>query len=191
MGLLARALVGMACSVAACYAPELRDCTLACASTGDCASGQVCGSDQFCASPEIAGSCEAAAPVDAGVPNDGPQGSTAPDAAVPPMPDAGTPDGPPPSPTATITTKLDGKGFLELASVGTCDSDPPQNGQCTFVVALGQSITVRAYADPGWRFDRWTTSACPTWSSTCTFVALPGTQVGVKFRKGSSDDDDD
>jgi hypothetical protein len=172
----------------ACYSPELRDCTLACASTDDCASGQVCGSDQLCASPEVAGKCGGFALIDAGVPGDGPQSSTIPDA-MPPLPDAGTPDAPPP--TATITTKLDGKGYLELASVGTCDSDPPQNGQCTFVVPLAQSITVRAFADPGWRFDRWTTSACPTWSSTCTFIALPGTQVGVKFRKGSTNDDDD
>ena len=44
--------------VAACYAPDVVDCTLACEAAGDCAEGQVCGADHLCAAPEMAGHCK-------------------------------------------------------------------------------------------------------------------------------------
>lgn len=43
----------------ACYAPEVRDCTVTCTtSAAKCAADQVCGSDGYCATPEVAGQCE-------------------------------------------------------------------------------------------------------------------------------------
>jgi len=57
MGILKTRHVLLVALVSACYAPEARDCTVACASADTCLSGQVCGSDGFCAAPDVAGSC--------------------------------------------------------------------------------------------------------------------------------------
>ena len=43
--------------VSACYAPDARNCTVACSNTDTCLAGQVCGSDGFCAAPDVAGTC--------------------------------------------------------------------------------------------------------------------------------------
>jgi len=43
--------------LAGCYAPELRDCTVACSDSTDCAGDQVCGGDGYCAAPDLAGMC--------------------------------------------------------------------------------------------------------------------------------------
>ncbi len=52
-------MLGTACLVlAACYSPEIRDCTVTCTASTDCADDQVYGSDQFCASPAVANECE-------------------------------------------------------------------------------------------------------------------------------------
>jgi hypothetical protein len=51
-------LLGLASlALGACYAPELRDCTVTCTESTDCADDQVCDGDGFCAAPEIAGTC--------------------------------------------------------------------------------------------------------------------------------------
>ena len=53
-------LIGSTCLVlGACYAPELRDCTVTCSASTDCADDQVCGVDKFCASPDVANECDA------------------------------------------------------------------------------------------------------------------------------------
>lgn len=43
--------------IAACYAPTLRDCAVACSAATDCTGGQVCGADGYCSSPDVAGQC--------------------------------------------------------------------------------------------------------------------------------------
>src|SRR5688500_10347444 len=127
-----------------CYSPELRDCTIACASEADCAQGQICGADNLCAAPELAGRCNM--PGDAGLPNpsDG-------------KPDAKMPDAPPDTATHTaIAISIEGKGRITVDGIGTCDEAGPQNGQCMFLVPLDKSVTVNATAYPDWGFDRWT-----------------------------------
>jgi hypothetical protein len=50
-------------SLAACYAPDTRDCTIACGAPTDCAHGQQCGADGFCAAPDVSCSGDAGTPV--------------------------------------------------------------------------------------------------------------------------------
>ncbi len=44
-------------ALAGCYSPDVKDCTVKCASPYDCGDGQVCGSDGMCASQKLAGHC--------------------------------------------------------------------------------------------------------------------------------------
>jgi len=44
-------------ALAGCYSPEVKDCTVKCASPNDCGDGQVCGSDGLCAAQKVAGHC--------------------------------------------------------------------------------------------------------------------------------------
>jgi hypothetical protein len=50
MGVLGRAAFAM---LAGCYAPDVRDCVLPCATSADCADGQVCGADLVCAAAGV------------------------------------------------------------------------------------------------------------------------------------------
>jgi len=188
MGLLGRTLVlaGVAAS-SSCYAPELRDCTLACTTGDDCAEGQVCGSDRFCAAPDLAGRCFMRPVRDAGVPIDGDDDVSGVDSGTPV--DAAPPvDAPPDDPTGTVTVMTSGKGYVDVGGHGTCDSDPPQSGQCVFVVPLSAPITAFAFADDDWRFEEWTSSTCPDDDErSCTFQPATATLLSVRFRKGDDD----
>lgn len=44
-------------TLAGCYSPDVKDCTVKCESPNDCGDGQECGSDGMCASPKLAGHC--------------------------------------------------------------------------------------------------------------------------------------
>lgn len=189
MGLLGRTLVlaGLAAS-SSCYEPELRDCTLACSTGDDCADGQVCGTDRFCAAPALAGRCFMRPVRDGGVPVDGDDDVSGVDSAVPS--DAGPPidAAPDAASTGTLTVMISGKGFVAVGEHGTCDSDPPQSGNCLFVVPLSTPITAFAFADDDWRFEEWTSSTCPDEDErSCTFQPATATILSVRFRKGDDD----
>ena len=182
MGLLSRGVTLSLLLTPACYSPDLRDCTVSCVAATDCAAGQVCGSDRFCAAPEIAGRC-------ASLPGDGGTGSSG------GVPDAGrlvdaamvtadaAPDAPPSTMTTTVRAQIEGQGRITV-DFRTCDAAGPQKGDCTFVVLRDAQITVRAYAYPGWRFDKWPTVPCDDDQvESCDFVAVDPTNVTAKFRK--------
>lgn len=177
MGLLARTWFVACASIAtSCYSPELRDCTLSCASVGDCASGQVCGSDRLCVAAER-GSCTSS-PDDAGIDDDveGMHSGAGLDARTDAAIDAPT--------RGAIKVSVEGKGWVYVVGHGTCDSDPPQSGDCMFIVPLEIPVTIHAEAREDWRFDRWTTSACTDDDEeTCTFLPQVAMQVSVKFRR--------
>ncbi|HUJ62910.1 MAG TPA: hypothetical protein VLX92_30615, partial [Kofleriaceae bacterium] len=162
-----RALAGVVV-LAGCYAPDLRDCTVACSGSGDCASGQVCGSDHLCAAPAIAGTCGRTPPpgVDA-------HGSDA------PAPDA--------APTSvTLAVHVMGPGQVTLASATppqTCAMAPPQNGSCTFVVPFDQPVVLDAMPDPGQQLDGWTGASCKNQGATCTFNPTADLTITAKFGK--------
>jgi hypothetical protein len=166
MAVLSRA-AALAC-LAACYSPDVRDCSVTCASSADCAGAQICGADHFCAMPEIAGTCahQQAMP-DAATPDAG-------DAGVTPPVDAAPPDAPA---TGALHLKVGGHGQL-LAGGHTCTMD------CTFQVPL-VTIDVVAVGLAGQELDKWTEGPCAgSHATTCTVIA-PVT-VGAKFHK---DDD--
>jgi hypothetical protein len=185
MGLLARTLVfAFGAAGAACYEPELRDCTLACSSTSDCADGQVCGSDRFCASPELAGNCFSAGRRDAGA-----SSTTSDDAGVPIVDDASMPtfDAAAPMPDATttaiLTIQIDGRGEVYVQSHGTCDDQAPDN-RCEYVVPLDSFIVLAADGDRDWRFDEWSAGPCKnSESSACVFQLTSDTTANAKFRR--------
>lgn len=156
-----------------CYSPELRDCTLTCASPDDCADGQVCGTDHFCAAPELAGTCSSL-PVDAGVkPRDAAIDAPKMDA----RPDAGPLQ-------VVLTIAIEGRGRVRVRDVGTCEKAAPHKGHCDFVVPWGAFVTVEADAYDDWRLDRWTTPVCALVPfDSCGFVATQDTSVGVRFRR--------
>lgn len=54
-----RAFAALCTLLAACYEPDVVDCTVECDGPDACADGQLCGSDGFCASADIAGTCTA------------------------------------------------------------------------------------------------------------------------------------
>ncbi len=170
-----------------CYSPEFRDCSVSCASTVDCASGQICGSDQLCAAPELAGRCALRA-TDAGtidVEDARPDGRPPTDARPPADAPPANPDAPPPPPPPPIQlhVKITGNGRIDVVGIGSCDTD------CTYSVAAGVPVTLKAVPDNGAMFEKWTSSTCAGQGSTC--VATPTvspTDVSAKFKGHGNDD---
>lgn len=180
-----------ACSATACYAPELPDCAVACATAADCAPGQVCGGDSMCASPPIAGQCAQLATPDAVAPGDG--GGDAPprDAAVPgsdaPLgADAAILDAPI-TPMVQLRIEIRGGGQVEVAGYGTCHAPLEP---CTYAVPQGVAAMLAASAYPGWQFEKWQ-GPCDGQDEACTITpATSATKVTARFEENDDDDDD-
>ena len=153
-------------AIAGCYSPDLRDCTVSCATSDDCAGSQVCGTDHFCAVPAKAGTCASSMMADAGLPaTDATAAGDAPPA------DAEQPDGPS---LGALELVVMGHGQL-VAGSHICSMD------CTFMVAL-DPIEVVAVGSADQTFEKWTVGPCVgSQSTTCT--ATPPVTVGVKFHK--------
>jgi hypothetical protein len=154
---------------------------VSCTAANDCASGQVCGSDRFCAAPDLAGRCASFPKDDGGTP-------------IPPTHDAGVivdaeavipPDAAPDAPTTRqLHIKIDGQGGVSVLGVGICDSGPPQNGDCTFIVLLTAPVHAEAFPHSDWRFDKWTQGPCDgDESRTCDFTPTGTTNLNAKFRR--------
>jgi hypothetical protein len=178
MGLLASFLVLI--SSAACYAPELRDCTVKCGAASDCATDQICHAGYCVGSSEVDCSTSSAT-TDAGRSSGVGNHSDAGNQVV--MMDAAA-DAPPADPPTlgSLVTRVDGKGTVLIQGIGLCSSSQQP---CTFGVPLATSLTAYAVAGSDFRFDRWTTSSvCPdTASSSCSFMPQLTIEIGAKFRK--------
>lgn len=170
MALLAR--VATVAALSGCYSPDLRDCTVTCASSADCAGAQVCGSDHFCARPASAGTCARTQSDGGGPPGDaGPDASAPPDAGGNPPRDA-APDA---APTGVLQLQVMGHGEL-VAGSHMCSTD------CMFELPL-VPVDVVAVAAGDQAFDGWTIGPCVGSPSTTCTVTPPAT-VGVRFHKG-------
>jgi hypothetical protein len=161
---------------AGCYAPELRDCTVVCASQEDCASGQICGADQFCAAPELAGRCSSL-PADAGARDRDAGGD---DGNVDARPDAARPDAPVMVP---LHLKIDGEGRVLVSGQETCEKAGPQRGDCTYQLPLGLAVTLAAQPYNDSRFERWNGAPCNQQGETCSFIASAAADVHARFKK--------
>jgi hypothetical protein len=160
------ARVAAACSLAACYSPDVADCVARCATDRDCATGHVCGDDRFCAAPEIAGRCEAqplpmhadAAPTNADASSQ--------------MPDA--------RPLVAIRLEIDGDGQVNISGGGTCNKGD-SSAACTYHVPVGVAITLDAIPYTGQLFEKWASETCAGEPASCTFTPLVGTTAKAKF----------
>lgn len=166
--------------VAGCYSPDLRDCTVSCASSADCAGAQVCRSDHVCAA--TGATCATSSmPHDAALGGDA-NGDPLLDAAVPV--DARMPpeDAPPPpidAPPLTVDLHLhvDGHGALAFIA-GSCSMD------CHYQVFAGVPVQIYAIAGTDQRLDRWTQGPCAgAHSTSCTVTPTAPLTVAARFKK--------
>ena len=173
MALLARAVCA-ATLLAGCYSPDLRDCTVSCASSADCAGAQVCSADHLCAAKAV--SCaNPAHPVDAAV-----ETSDAPARLVdaPRMVDAGPPPIDAPAPVA-LHLHVDGMGGTLSFNSFSCTDD------CTYQVPYNVSITVLATANGNHSFVAWSQGPCTgSLQHTCTVMPTTPLTLAAKFIHG-------
>jgi len=175
MGILTpgRSLAAALALLAGCYAPAVRDCVVSCASPGDCANGQLCGSDGLCAAPDRAGHC--------GMPDGGPR--RIPDAAT--VTDAPGRDA---SPRVSLHVQVSGTGSVLVVDQGTCSSQDPQRGDCTYDIAPDVAQTVHAVGiQPGEQFSKWTSTTCRSEDASCTFTPVAATTIAAKFEHDGGD----
>lgn len=154
-------------ALGACYDPRLSDCTVRCSSKGDCGPGQTCGPQGYCAA--TAGACGAGspdAPTDApDVPDDGKKNADA-----------------RPMRLAQLHLRVTKGGKIRVDSLGSCDSDGPQGGDCSFSVPEAVPLTLKANPRGGYRFEGWTTAACAGAAETCVLTPIdPLTEVAAQF----------
>lgn len=160
--------------LAACYSPDVRDCTVTCTGAADCAPDQTCGEDGFCASGAAAGTCSKIASTDAGV--DVPVDDARP-------PDA-TPDAPPVT-TVRLWVRIEGRGVVTLPGIGNCDGGSGQT-ECQFDVPKNLPTTLHATPKHNWRFEAWG-DACQS-ATTATCVITPTIDGDVRARFEMLDD---
>lgn len=155
-------------ALGACYAPELADCAVTCASSDDCGPGQACDADSWCASPTMAGRCER------------PDGGATNDAAM--VGDAfSVVDAAPDAPAhVTLVVQIGGHGRVTIASVGTCADTAPGH-QCTFSVTTGIPRVLVAEGTGEDEFDRWT-GACAGQGASCALTPVAATTTQAKFK---------
>jgi hypothetical protein len=145
-------------SCAACYAPDVPECTLACTADTDCVNGQSCTSDGFCAAPST--QCGVRQ-----LPND----------AAEPAADAGhTPDGDAP---VSVHVTVDGNGTVKASTGATCTND------CTFEVDQGMPMTFTATPGSHQMFQMWS-GACAAQPALCHVTPDAAISVGAKFKGG-------
>jgi hypothetical protein len=180
MALLARAACA-ATLLAGCYSPDLRDCTVSCASSADCAGAQVCSADHLCAAKDIACSTmtTTTTPQDAAQ-ADSPDAHEPVDAAR--MIDAGRPPIDAPAPVA-LHLHVDGMGGTLSFGTFSCTDD------CTYQVPYGQAITVAATANGNHSFVAWSQGPCTgSVAHTCTVTPTMPLTVAARFIHGGGDD---
>ena len=177
MAFLARVATALVL-VAGCYSPDLRDCTVSCASSADCAGAQVCSSDHFCAATGM--TCTGVTPSDAHLatgdaPADPHDAATPVDAHVTPV------DAAPPIDAAPLTVQLhehvDGHGAIFLGTF-SCTTD------CNYQVIVGVPLSVTAIPAGNQRFDRWSQGPCNgSQNATCSFTPTTPLTVAARFKK--------
>jgi len=78
--------------------------------------------------------------------------------------------------------QVKGKGSVVMTGVGACSSEPPQKGDCMYMVPVGVERTARATdIAPDENFTRWTSLVCGGQSSMCTFTPVLPTTIVAQF----------
>ena len=167
-------VVAAASLLASCYSPDLRDCTVSCASSADCAGAQVCNASHLCAEKDVACSTMTTMP-----PRDAASDSTVPaDARNAPPVDAAPPppiDAPPPP--VIVHLHVDGHGTLTTGTT-VCQDD------CNVSVAPGTPVNVVAQGLGDQHFVGWTMGPCVgSQLPTCALTPTMNVTVGARFHK--------
>jgi hypothetical protein len=139
-------------ALAACYSPDVRDCSVSCSAVTDCAGDQVCGADGFCVGPDV-GPCNRKS-VDGGVN----------------------------PPRVTLRVQIEGTGKVMVLGVGACSTRDTSNGDCSWLVAPGAVLLTPMMLEPDKAFEQWTTPNCSGQNPTCAVTASTTTVVGAKFK---------
>ncbi|MEP6863027.1 MAG: hypothetical protein ABJE66_20540 [Deltaproteobacteria bacterium] len=149
-------------SCAACYAPDVPECTLACTADADCVNGQACTGDGYCAaSPATQCVQREAMPDGASVGSGSGTGS-------------GTGSG---SGTTTVSVHVtvDGNGTVTASTGLMCTND------CTFQVDKAVPMTLTAMPSSTHQaFDSWS-GACATQPALCHVTPNAAITIGAKF----------
>ncbi len=153
---------------AACYSPEIRDCTTTCTGAADCAPGQICGGDGFCAAESVAGTCAQLGPNDAGL--------DAKPVDAKPMLDA-APDA---FPLVKLSLRIDGRGVVELPGIGECDGGNAGT-DCVFDVPKALPVTLQAMPKNNWRFDQWFDACAGQLTTTCVLTPMAMAKARIRF----------
>jgi hypothetical protein len=160
---------------AGCYAPDVRDCVVACAGPDDCVAGQVCGSDGLCASAGVAGRCDEATAPDAR--------DVSPPIDAPPPPPIDAPPPPPDAVVAVIRIEITGRGRVQLRGSldEECRAMTSLGASCEYPAPAGMIVELRPKEEHDWVFAGWDHPACNgVWA--CLFLVGPGTTtVGAAF----------
>lgn len=166
-----------ATTLAACYQPTLRDCTVSCTSAADCAGDQVCGSSGWCAAQGVVCSLDADAATD-GADTDAGDGAI--DARMD-APNDGAIDAQPIDAGATLRIVISGRGSVIGDFPGVDCMSPP--GDCSYGIDPGTVVMLTAVDGPGGHdFVDWTTPNCMGMGRTCVVtVTAPITLVGASF----------
>lgn len=149
---------------AACYGPDVPECTLACTADTDCVAGQACSRDGLCAASAETQCSQRQ------MPGDGAQAAV--DASG-----SGSGSGSAIS-MVSVHVTVHGPGSV-FASIGTtCTSD------CTFAVEQGMPMTFTATpSSANHSFDSWS-GACASQPALCHVTASVAISVGAKFSTG-------
>ena len=172
MALLARAFAA-ATLLAGCYSPDLRDCTVSCASSADCAGSQLCNAEHMCAAKDVSCSTMTTMPIAASIAPDGTRTVDAPraiDAPPPPPIDAPAP--------VIVHLHVDGHGQLTTGTT-SCQAD------CDVSVARGTPMNVLAQGLGDQVFKGWTQGPCVgSMLPSCALTPTANVTVGARFHKG-------
>jgi hypothetical protein len=166
--------LALVATIAACYRPDARDCTVSCSGADECIDGQVCGADGWCAAPDVAGTCGDEPGDDAAV------------ADAPVLPDdAALPDAAPPDAAgAELHVVVSGRGKVIIEPLGVeCAGMQGAPGDCTFPAAPDLEVTLLPTdTHPQDTFAGWTTANCEASPGACVLtVTAPVTLVGASF----------
>lgn len=81
-----------------------------------------------------------------------------------------------------LNVVIEGQGKVSIEGVGSCDSEGPMAGNCTFPVATGVALQINAVENKDREFVSWT-ATCSGTVRTCTLTPVMAlTQVGAKFQ---------
>ena len=175
MALLARVLAA-ATLLAGCYSPDLRDCTVTCASSADCAGAQLCNAAHLCAAKDVSCSTMTTTPRDASPDEDAPVQR---DAAI--MIDAGRPPIDAPAPVA-LHVHVDGAGGTLSFGTFSCTDD------CTYQVPYAEAITITATANGNHTFVGWSQGPClGSLARTCDVTPTMPLTIAARFIHGGGD----